>query len=103
MIAPPTTSIDPITGGVLIQWVAPFSNAEPITQYNVAIVNSAGVAVTESIHCNGADPFVVSNLRCVVPMSKLLSDFSLQYPNLVRVQVSAFNFYGWGPVSALNT
>jgi len=53
MATKPVTSIDPMTGGILIQWTPPFSNAESISQYKIEIYNKAGVAAEETEYCNG--------------------------------------------------
>jgi hypothetical protein len=53
-------------------------------------------------YCNGSSQLILSNLRCVVPMSKLRNIYNLQYPDLVKVQITAYNIYGWGPVSDIN-
>jgi hypothetical protein len=39
----PTTSIDPITGGVLINWVAPYENGAVIDAYHVEIQDYNGL------------------------------------------------------------
>lgn len=103
MASPPTTTIDPATGGILITWLPPATNSEAITKYKVEIINKAGVAVEEVEYCDGTSQTIVSNLRCVVPMAKLRSSYLLAYPDIMKVQVSAFNLYGWGPVSNTNT
>lgn len=103
MAGKPVTSIDSATGGVLIQWTAPYSNAEPITKYRIEIVNKAGTPVEDLVHCDGSTSVIVSNLKCVVPMDTLRTSYLLQYPDLVQVQVYAYNSYGWGPVSDRNT
>jgi len=35
-----TTAIDPSTGNVVISWVAPTTNSEPITKYKIEIMDS---------------------------------------------------------------
>jgi len=35
MATKPVTSVDPVTGGVLIEWTAPFSNSQSISQYKI--------------------------------------------------------------------
>jgi hypothetical protein len=53
MATKPVTSIDPMTGGILIQWTSPFSNAESISKYKIEIFNKAGVPSEETEYCNG--------------------------------------------------
>lgn len=36
-------------------------------------------------------------------MSKLRSTYNLQYPDVMGLQVTAYNMYGWGPASIINT
>ena len=103
MATKPVTSIDPITGGILIQWTPPFSNAESISQYKIEIYNKAGVAAEETEYCNGFTQTILSNLRCTVPMNKLRTIYNLEYPDIMKVQITAYNIYGWGPVSDVNT
>lgn len=54
LASPAITAVDPATGGILIQWTAPFSNAETITAYKVEIINKAGVPVEETQYCDGS-------------------------------------------------
>jgi hypothetical protein len=36
-------------------------------------------------------------------MTKLRNTYLLQYPDLVKVQITAYNIFGWGPASDSNT
>lgn len=36
----PSTSIDPVTGGVMIQWDAPYNNGAEIIAYHIEILDS---------------------------------------------------------------
>lgn len=36
-------------------------------------------------------------------MDKLRTVYNLQYPDIMKVQITAYNMYGWGPVSDVNT
>jgi hypothetical protein len=67
---PVTTSIDIISGGVVILWSAPNSNYDTITAYNVEILNDLGTIWSNEVtNCNGANSIILANLQCVIPMS----------------------------------
>jgi hypothetical protein len=36
-------------------------------------------------------------------MTKLRETYLLQYSDLVKVQITAYNIFGWGPASVSNT
>lgn len=100
-----TTSIDLTTGNVRISWTAPNSNAEPITKYKIEILQADGTTFTESLlYCDGSSSIILANMYCLVPMSVLrASPYSLTYGTIVKAQASAYNQFGWGPVSSANT
>lgn len=71
-VATPTTSIDPTTGGLAIQWTQPSSGGITITSYQILIANAAGTTWTaDTTDCNGASATVIANLHCIIPMSVL--------------------------------
>jgi hypothetical protein len=87
-----TTSIDPTTGGVKIQWTAPNSNSEPITKYLIEVKKADGTYLEDTTNCNGANSVILANLYCIIPMSVLKgSSYNLVYPQLVEVRASAYN------------
>jgi hypothetical protein len=49
----PTTTIDIVTGGIMISWVMPFHNGMPIIAYQIEILNINGLWQSD-ISCNGA-------------------------------------------------
>jgi len=61
--APVTTAIDTVSGGILLNWVAPYDNAETITSYTVQAYSK----LTDSFEEICQD-FV---LECLVPMSEV--------------------------------
>ncbi len=65
--AAPTTSENSNTS-VTIAWVVPADGGSPITVYTVAIKNSAGEFITESVNCNFLT--VLTN-SCTVPIDTL--------------------------------
>lgn len=96
----PTTSIDPITGGIAISWVAPDARGDPITAYKIEIANKAGNAWLTDVQCNGASQSVVDSRACVVNMTTLTgSTFLYEFNDVVYVKVSASNAFGFGDVS----
>jgi hypothetical protein len=69
-----TTSIDATTGGVLISWTAPSSNAQPITSYLIEIADSLHASwYADTTLCDGSSSTVMSTLSCVIPMNTLTS------------------------------
>jgi len=96
------TSIDPLTGGVLIDWAAPHDGSQAIEEYLVEIANDDTSAWFEdTTNCDGADPSLTS---CIIPMDVLVTgDYNLAFDQLVEVRVSAYNSYGFGATSTVNT
>ena len=70
-VASATTSIDPTTGGVVIQWVEPHDGSQTITEYLVEVANVDATSWHEdSTNCDGSDPAVTS---CTIPMDVLVA------------------------------
>ena len=94
-----TTSIDSSTGGLRIDWVAPFANGESIDSYKVEIATTAAKTAwaRDLVNCPGTDPTITS---CLIPMLSLQSgDFSYSVNDIVYVRVKAHNIIGDGPDS----
>mmetsp|Transcript_29134 Transcript_29134/g.28192 ORF Transcript_29134/g.28192 Transcript_29134/m.28192 type:complete len:232 (-) Transcript_29134:211-906(-) len=101
---PVTTSIDAITGGVKIEWVAPSSNFDTITAYMIEIQETSTTFTEDLTNCNGATSTIIANLYCIIPMSTLIgSPYLLTQGDLVTVQIRAYNQYGFSAYSAVNT
>lgn len=82
--AAPVTSIDPVTGGVTIEWTAPDARGDSITAYKIEIADKTGTTWSTESTCLGTDPEVISALRCVVPMSTLTAaPYSYVFDDLV--------------------
>ena len=63
------TSIDSVTGGVNIDWVAPHDGSQDITKYFVEVQNADGTGFFEdTVNCDGANP---SETQCTIPMDTL--------------------------------
>ena len=60
-----TTAIDEATGGLRIQWVAPFDNSAALEAYLIEAKASDDSWVTI---CDGSDPLVLLTQRCIEPM-----------------------------------
>jgi hypothetical protein len=58
----PVTTIDPVAGGVKIQWTAPDARGDTITAYKIEIANRAGTLWQTEPYCNGTDPVVIAAL-----------------------------------------
>ena len=96
------TSIDSVTGGVIIDWVAPHDGSESITEYLIEIANTDDETFFEdTTDCGGSDASVTT---CTVPMDTLTqSPFNLAFNQLVLARVSAINTYGSSTPSTVNT
>mmetsp|Transcript_33982 Transcript_33982/g.25068 ORF Transcript_33982/g.25068 Transcript_33982/m.25068 type:complete len:512 (-) Transcript_33982:873-2408(-) len=100
-----TTSIDSVSGGVKIEWVAPDDNGEDITAYKIEIQEYGGANwYEETTNCDGSDSTIISQLWCIVDMDDLgASPFNYAFDELVLVRVSAENAVGFGTVSSTNS
>jgi hypothetical protein len=80
-VTAPTTSIDAVTGGILVSWQQPNSNANPITQYLVEAKLASGfwAKICEST------PTVVATTQCVTSMPQFwdAATFNKQLGELV--------------------
>ena len=101
-MAPVVTTIENIY--VKISWSYPTDNSDPITEYELLILQSDGSTYTKELtYCDGSIPAIVSNRYCHVPMSVLRSaPFNLPFQAYVVVQARAKNSIGWGDYSAAN-
>ena len=71
-MSPVVTSIYAPTGGVLIQWQAPYANSDVITAYKIEILDVSGTTWSESLtYCDGSSLTVFNSLSCIVPMNVL--------------------------------
>ena len=95
------TSIDPVTGGVLISWSQPDDNSQTLISFTILIGSTDGVTFFEDeTDCSGVDPLVT---QCLVPMTTLTAaPFNLQFDQLVLVKAHSTNFFGVGPDSNVN-
>lgn len=100
-VTAPSTSIDTATGGILVSWQQPNSNANPITQYLV----EAKLASELWAKICDSTPTVVATMQCVtsMPLYWDAATYNKQLGELVQFRVSAFNLNGWGPASDPNT
>jgi hypothetical protein len=104
----PVTSIDPATGGVTITWVAPDARGSDITDYKIEIADATrpienALWYVRNATCNGSDTTVRTTRKCIIPMSDLLAaPFNYVFDSIVKVRVSAANFYGYGVISPLS-
>lgn len=96
----PTTSIDPVTGGIAITWVAPDARGDDITAYKIEIANKDGTAWSTDALCDGTKASIVTSRTCIIPMPTLTSaPYSYVFDDVVYVKVSAQNAFGFGAVS----
>lgn len=90
----PTTGISGDT--VHITWTIPYDGAAPITSYIIVIRESDENTFTEeSITCDGTDYDILTNLECLVPISKLIVEpYSLAWGSSIYAKVTAVNEIG---------
>ena len=67
---PPSTVIDPTDGTkVLVTWVEPYDNSDPIREYKILFKSKDGLYYEIADECTSALPTLV--LSCSVAMSTL--------------------------------
>jgi hypothetical protein len=90
----PTTAIDGTY--VKISWDVPFTGGSPISAYVVKIRLHDEISfTTELASCNGANPTIISQKYCRVPISTLRSQpFLIPWATSIWAMVQAQNAYG---------
>ena len=78
----PTTAIDGATGGLRVEWVAPFDNSAAITAYLIEAQTLAGDWVSI---CDGSNALVIETTKCIEPMATLtdVDTFNLPLEHVV--------------------
>ena len=96
-----TSALDAATGGVKIDFLAPYDSHETITSYTIEIAYGVGPSWAEElVSCDASSVTVMNNLHCIVPMSTLTgAPFNLIYGEAVVARARATNFYGDSPWS----
>ena len=102
-VSQPSTAIDEVTGGIRVQWTAPFNNAEEITKYKIEAESKTGDWIEICTLNNIASMLITT--RCIEPMQTFVdpTGLNLVFGDIVKVRVSAFNKNGWGLESIPNT
>ena len=92
--SPPVSTIDAAT--IIISWSVAYDGATPITAYQILIRHADGLNFSEDLEsCDGSDPTVISEQRCVVPVGTLrAAPFNLDWGVSVWAKVSATNVIG---------
>lgn len=71
----PTGVVTEIVGHDLkIGWSPSDDNYDPITRFEIEILNKQGEWVQNTLTCDGADETIKTNNECLVPLLTLLSD-----------------------------
>jgi hypothetical protein len=96
------TTIDPITGGVKIDWTAPYYNGAEITSYTIEIQDSNSLWQSDA-QCDGSDSAIVASMNCVVSMDTISTTFGYAFDSIVYVRISATNQMGTGAWSMANS
>jgi len=99
----PTTFIDSATGGLRVEWVAPYANSDTITAYQLQALKKDGA--TWFNICDGSNATVVSLKKCIEPMATFYDPLKLNlaFQDLIKVKVLAINVNGPGSYSDSNT
>lgn len=97
-LAPSTTINGPV---VDIDWSAPYENGSAITGYIITIRKDDGSTFeTEITSCDGANPTIVTQTSCSVPISTLrAAAFNLPWGSEIWAKIVAINLYGESVVS----
>jgi len=97
------TGVDPTS--VKITWLQPYSNSEPVIDYQVVIRHKdLSTFSEESVNCNGAVDPAKTSLYCFVPLTVLRSNpYLLEFNDLVVAKARARNAWGYGIYSESNT
>lgn len=91
-----TTTIDSVTGGITVSWVAPYNNAQTIEKYQVLIFNKNISDWTEdTLYCNGSNTLIVNQRNCTFPMQVLRDTYGYNFRDLVTFKLRAYNDNGW--------
>jgi hypothetical protein len=101
-VAIPVTTIDPLTGGVMISWDEPNTNGAIILAYHIELLASDDSWQSDA-SCDGSLSSVVSSRECIIPMDTLTASFGYLFDELVYVRISASNQMGQGIWSASNS
>ena len=73
----PATSIDAISGDIVISWTQPDPQGTSITGYLIEVASKDGLYWIEyKATCDGTDP---SDLDCTIPMSVLVAPTPYTY------------------------
>ena len=102
-MAVPVTQIDPDNGqNILVEWVAPYDNSDPITEYEIVFRSAIDGLYYSVDECTSVEPDLV--LSCSVPITVFTNTdkFALAYNDLVRVRARARNTNDWGDYSESN-
>mmetsp|Transcript_33982 Transcript_33982/g.25069 ORF Transcript_33982/g.25069 Transcript_33982/m.25069 type:complete len:432 (-) Transcript_33982:2733-4028(-) len=86
-----------------IAWVAPDSNSDSITGYQILILKADGVTwLEDTTDCDGLS-IPMGQLYCDVPMTTLVSTYGYSLGELVIAKVRATNSIGFGDFSEQNS
>ena len=101
-VTTPATGIDEATGGLRVEWTAPFDNSAPITEY---LIEAQAKDLSWISICDGTAPLVLQTQRCIESMATFTdeSTFDLELQHVVIVRVSARNANGWSVPSNPNS
>ena len=88
---------------VLITWVKPFENYAPIDGCRVEVLDSSSVYADVTLRCNLEVLAFTLRTDCYIPMTTLIADLGLAYPDEIKVRIIARNDRGESVPSNPNT
>lgn len=93
-VSPPSFSIVNQLN-VRIQWTQPYDGGSSITSYSIIFQQKDGSFSQDLTYCDGSQSSVVLKLYCDVPFKEFIDPpFSLQFKDLIVVQIKASNVIG---------
>ena len=87
-----------------VSWTQPTTNNFAIDQYLILIEAKDGSYVEETTYCAGSSSQIVTDAKCLIPMSTLrASPYNLVLGDSVNAKVKAHNSRGWSAYSLVGT
>ena len=108
-VGTPSSTVEPQSGMVKIEWEAALPNGSRINSYTIQLKDGTG-EWKETSECSIKDRTIYmstfgssSRLYCRVHMKTLEDNYGLKFDDLVQIQIKAANLAGSGDWSFVNT
>jgi len=80
----------------LVSWQYPDDSADTVIEYSIELRSSDGLTFFSTKQCDGENPTIVLNRKCLVDLTTLRADpFSLTFDTYVVAIISSMNNFGW--------